>query len=305
MSKRILSALLCAVLMLGALPFAAPGARMAATAVHVTVNRTTATLGEVLVWTMNVVPEGSNYQTRIRVYANGGVVYEGPFTTGRTHTYTPQVAGNHYAEAIAYDNSDSVEISTNSAVTKVNKRPAPTLTAAVPFSATAARLTWTAVEGADGYKVFMATAEGGPYSPAGFSTGLTYTKTYLTPGTKYWFKVSAYNLVGGVKTDSSNLSAAKLVVPVGPGVIKTIASPSAGRVTLTWNAVPGATGYEVSRSAVPGGPFVVVKATTALSFTDTGLASGKYFYYRLQPYRRIYVTNYYGAVSPVKAVRTK
>jgi hypothetical protein len=235
----------------------------------------------------------------------GATVIEGAFSTSLVHSYVTEVPGPHYAEAIAYDNADSTELIVNSATTTVNKLAAPAITSAVAFSAKAVKLAWTAVPGADGYKLFSATAAAGPYAVVAYPTGTAYTKSYLTPGTRYWFKVCAYATVGGVKIESSELSAAKIGVPIGPGLIKTIASPSAGRVTLTWDAVSGANGYRVYRATSSGGPYTLVKTTTALSFTNVGLRSRRYYYYKLEPYTRFYTTNYYGPISPVKSVWTK
>jgi hypothetical protein len=53
-------------------------------------------------------------------------------------------------------------------------------------------------------------------------------------------------------------------------------------VTLTWNAVSGATGYAVKRGAASGGPFTLVASLTGAStttYTDTGLTNGTTYYY--------------------------
>ncbi|MEO0017963.1 MAG: hypothetical protein RLZZ522_1246 [Verrucomicrobiota bacterium] len=50
-------------------------------------------------------------------------------------------------------------------------------------------------------------------------------------------------------------------------------------VTLTWTAVAGATGYNVYRSTVAGGPYVLLDATALLTLTDSsGLPDVPYFY---------------------------
>jgi cellulose 1,4-beta-cellobiosidase len=51
-------------------------------------------------------------------------------------------------------------------------------------------------------------------------------------------------------------------------------------VALTWNAVSGATGYNVKRSATSGGPYANVGANVSgTSFTNTGLTNGTTYYY--------------------------
>ena len=54
-------------------------------------------------------------------------------------------------------------------------------------------------------------------------------------------------------------------------------------VKLTWSAVPGATGYEVYRALDTGGPWGLIAATglDRRSLTDTGLATGTAYHYRV------------------------
>jgi alpha-L-rhamnosidase len=54
----------------------------------------------------------------------------------------------------------------------------------------------------------------------------------------------------------------------------------AGQVTLTWNPVAGATGYDLKRSTVAGGPYVTIgEDLTGTGFTDTNVFSGKTYFY--------------------------
>src|SRR6266702_3281749 len=51
------------------------------------------------------------------------------------------------------------------------------------------------------------------------------------------------------------------------------------QVSLSWNAAGGATGYQVLRGARSGGPYALVKTTTALSYSDGGLVPATTYYY--------------------------
>jgi endoglucanase len=53
-------------------------------------------------------------------------------------------------------------------------------------------------------------------------------------------------------------------------------------ISLRWDAVPGATGYEIQRApGASGGTFAVVGTTTGTTFTDAGLATNATFRYRI------------------------
>ena len=52
------------------------------------------------------------------------------------------------------------------------------------------------------------------------------------------------------------------------------------QASLTWNAVAGATSYNVKRSLTSGGPYANVQTgVTAASFTNTGLSNGTQYFY--------------------------
>jgi chitin-binding protein len=58
------------------------------------------------------------------------------------------------------------------------------------------------------------------------------------------------------------------------------ATPGNAQVALTWNAVSGATGYNVKRSTTNGGPYAnVAQGVTTNSYTNTGLTNGTPYYY--------------------------
>ncbi|MGN1193995.1 MAG: fibronectin type III domain-containing protein [Acutalibacteraceae bacterium] len=72
---------------------------------------------------------------------------------------------------------------------------------------------WTKQTGATGYVVYMSTSKSGKYSKVATVKGaskVTYTKTGLTKGKTYYFKVCAYTTLGG-KNIYSSYSAAKSV----------------------------------------------------------------------------------------------
>ncbi|HWX19624.1 MAG TPA: endo-1,4-beta-xylanase [Candidatus Binatia bacterium] len=59
-----------------------------------------------------------------------------------------------------------------------------------------------------------------------------------------------------------------------------IAVPGAGLVSLNWNSVSGANGYDVQRATISQGPYELITPTVAATnYTDTGLTPGTPYYY--------------------------
>jgi fibronectin type 3 domain-containing protein len=72
------------------------------------------------------------------------------------------------------------------------------------------------------------------------------------------------------------------ITPTGtPGAAPTGLTGVSGnaQVALTWNAVSGASSYQVSRAMSPNGPFAVVSSPATTSYTDTGLSNKNITYY--------------------------
>jgi hypothetical protein len=57
------------------------------------------------------------------------------------------------------------------------------------------------------------------------------------------------------------------------------ASAGDGQVTLTWPVGVGATGYNIKRTLVPGGPYTVIGTSAASPYVDLTAANGTTYYY--------------------------
>ena len=137
-------------------------------------------------------------------------------------------------------------------------------------------ITWNAVSGATQYNLYWSTSSGVTTSNGtkvgGVSSG--YVQGSLTSGTTYYYIVTAD--VAGVEYPSSQASATPGGAPTG-----VIATAGHEQVTITWNAVPGATQYNLYWSTASG---VTTSNGTKVGgvssgYVQGGLADGTTYYY--------------------------
>ncbi|MBQ8171524.1 MAG: fibronectin type III domain-containing protein [Oscillospiraceae bacterium] len=142
-------------------------------------------------------------------------------------------------------------------------------------------MSWDAVAGATKYAVYM--LENGAFAcKSNAVTETSYTFTGLTNGTKYAFRVKAF-VNGAWKTASGTVygTPASTSVSVIPENIKTTGGN--GTVTMSWDAVTGATKYAVYM--LENGAYVCKSnAVTSTSYTFTGLTNGTKYAFRVKAF---------------------
>ena len=138
------------------------------------------------------------------------------------------------------------------------------------------QLSWTGgVTGAEGYVIYRRT-EGGSYTEIGRTAGNTYSDT-ISAGIKYYYAVAVYS---GSRTEGKcpEVGVMYLVAPSGLSVSNTIAS-----LTLKWNAVKGATGYEIYRAGTDG-KYSKITTVTSTSYVDTSVKNNAQYSYKIKAY---------------------
>ena len=160
------------------------------------------------------------------------------------------------------------------------------------------RISWNAISGAKGYEVYRSTSSSGTYTKIATVDGsLDYTDTGLKSGQRYYYKVRAYSLSYNGKIYGS-FSSYKYATPSW-GTVKPTASVTHKTVSLQWNAVADATGYEVLRGTSSKGTFVSIANVTELSYTDKDVTAGKTYYYKVRPLDASGASTKYGPESAV------
>jgi fibronectin type 3 domain-containing protein len=138
-------------------------------------------------------------------------------------------------------------------------------------------VSWNAASGASSYYVKRSSTSGGPYATILNTASTAYTDTYnISPGTTYYYVISAWSYSGAESYNSSQASA--ITAPPAPTGLS--ASGGNQQISLSWSAATGASSYNIRRSTSSGGPFnQIASGISGTSYTDTGLAANTTYYY--------------------------
>jgi len=165
--------------------------------------------------------------------------------------------------------------------------PTPTLNAPTAASTTQINHSFTNVNGDTSLKLEWKQRSGADCTagawlgPISISQNVaTYNHTGLTAGTYYCYRLYASNGAGnsGYSTERSQTTLA--IAPT----LNAPSSVTSSQVVLTWNNIAGNTGYKIERKTGAGGTWSTIVASTAAdvtSYTNTGLAAGTLYYYRV------------------------
>ncbi|MBI3410581.1 MAG: fibronectin type III domain-containing protein [Planctomycetes bacterium] len=190
-------------------------------------------------------------------------------------------------------------VSGNSSIAAVNATTltlAPSGVSATPGNAVVT-LTWTAPTGAQTYNVYRGTTAGGEGATP-LATGITATTfvdTAVTNGTTYFYQVTAVNanasIVPAIPSESARSvevsakpqNATPPPAPTNLTATGTPANQAAAQVTLMWASSTGAASYKVYRSLTSNGEggTALAAGITAATFTDTSVAFGTPYFYKV------------------------
>ena len=157
-----------------------------------------------------------------------------------------------------------------------SRLPAPANVSAIPGNGRV-QLTWSAVDGADGYRVFRAVNGVWQQTPVATTTSTSHTSSSLVNGTTYSFTVAAFTKVGNGPS-SLSVTVTPLASPQAFA-----STPGDRRVNLKWEPSAGATSYVVYRKtgAEPGFQEIAV-GVTAPWFVDFNLTPGTRYQYHVR-----------------------
>jgi hypothetical protein len=161
---------------------------------------------------------------------------------------------------------------------------APVGLTATRVSSTQVNLAWSDLTGGEtGFRVEQSVNGGAFTQIAQLPADTASYSVTVDPANDYVFRVAAYDANGNSNySDTADPDA--LAAPT-----TLWADARTGGVTLTWDAVSGATGYSIYRRTTPWGPWGSPYASgiTGTSYTDTNVVAGTSYYYAIASERRI------------------
>ena len=156
----------------------------------------------------------------------------------------------------------------------------PTGLSATATSSQAISVSWTAVAGAATYTLQRATSASGPWTQIYTGATAAFGDSGLQAGTTYYYEVRT-NTATGNSAYSSSVSATTLAAVPNPPTGLTVSASALQTLSVSWNAVSGATNYVLDRSTSSGGPFAQVYSGTTAAYADSGLQFGTTYYYEV------------------------
>jgi subtilisin family serine protease len=191
----------------------------------------------------------------------------------------------YYFRIRSYEGANNSDFSNVATATTQATPSAPTNLTASAVSSSKINLTWTDnATNEAGFKVERS-SDGVNFTQIAIllTNATSYSATNLNAATTYQFRVRAYD--GNNQSGFSNVaSAATQATPAAPSNLT--ATPSAGKITLTWtDNATNEMGFKLERST-DGVNFSQIGylAANTTTYPNAGLTSGVTYYYRIRAY---------------------
>ena len=169
------------------------------------------------------------------------------------------------------------------------------------LDAASVTLTWDAVPGAIQYEIYRMDELAGSFNY--YSASATNSITLFdTPGVLHTYRIRAVGDENGIGYwgDFSDPFTAATSPEAVTGL--TVTGTTATSVSLSWNEIPGATGYLIYRAPVSSGSYKEVGTATQALYIDNTLASGTSYKYKVCAY--LFDKKYSGKFSMEVSIST-
>ena len=156
------------------------------------------------------------------------------------------------------------------------------------MSSSQINLTWTDNSAAeDGYKIEQSPVDNLHYTEIAVTgpNATSYNATGLSAGTKYYYRVRAYNAIATSAYSSEKNATTLSNIPVAPSGL-TITSVTSGTVSLAWtDNANNETGFKIQRKQGATGTYTQIATlganVTTYTDADSALLDGTQYYYKV------------------------
>ena len=222
-------------------------------------------------------------------------------TTATNYTDNKANAGYIYYYKVKAVNANSIKSNYSATVAATCHCARPVVKPDYLISTGKPYIKWTAVAGASKYYVYRSGSSNGTYKYVGTTTATNYTDKKANAGYTYYYKVKAVSKVSSGANSYYSVVIGATCHCARPSVKITTSN---GSPRLTWNAVAGASQYEVYRATSKNGSYTKMFTTSNLSYTNTSAKAGTTYYYKVKAVSKVKSTAN-SAFSTVVSIRAR
>ena len=221
-------------------------------------------------------------------------------TTATNYTDNKANAGYIYYYKVKAVNANSIKSDYSATVAATCHCARPVVKPDYLISTGKPYIKWTAVSGAGKYYVYRSGSSNGTYKYVGTTTATNYTDNKANAGYTYYYKVKAVSKVSSGANSYYSVVIGATCRCARPSVKITTSN---GSPKLTWNAVAGASQYEVYRATSKNGSYTKMFTTSNLSYTNTSAKAGTTYYYKVKALSKVKSTanSAFSTVVSIKA----
>lgn len=214
----------------------------------------------------------------------------------RVRAYLPLNTGNYYSN-YSYEKSVDLVI------------PATSWNKLTVKNYTTVELSWNKVS-VTGYQIYRKTDSGKYVSIKKLKGGsvLSYKDTEVEPGHTYSYKIRGYKTISGKNYYSSYTSVKTAKTQMATPKLNSVSVSGVTKAKLNWKRDSKADGYYVYRSTTEKAGYQKVKTISSnktLTWSDSGIAPGTTYYYRIRSYVKTSNGTKSSANSKILMVKTK